>query len=183
MPAEWLMRNVSSDSSSPASSSGIRSAIDLLLGFRLSRTPTSPNWNEPSTRTTCLPSSVAAATARLTAIVVRPTPPFGLKTATTRPGLAAARRAVPGRAGVAGRRGGRGRHAALLVALAGVDLADRRRQLVAAERLDQELAGAGQHRAAEVVRLALDGHHDDGGASGPSRTAARWRRCRPCPAC
>ena len=36
--------------------------------------------------TTRLPSSVAAATARLTATVVRPTPPLGLKTATTRPG-------------------------------------------------------------------------------------------------
>ena len=36
--------------------------------------------------TTFLPSSVAAATARLTATVVRPTPPLGLKTATIRPG-------------------------------------------------------------------------------------------------
>ena len=36
--------------------------------------------------TTFLPSSVAAATARLTATVVRPTPPFGLKTATMMPG-------------------------------------------------------------------------------------------------
>ena len=36
-------------------------------------------------RTTERPSSVAAATARLTATVVRPTPPFGLKTAMTRP--------------------------------------------------------------------------------------------------
>ena len=72
--------------SPPASSSGTRSAIDLFLGFRLSRTPTSPNWKEPSTRTTSRPGSAAAATAVLTAIVVRPTPPFGLKTATTRPG-------------------------------------------------------------------------------------------------
>ncbi len=88
MPAEWLITNVSIDStSSPAcSSSGTRSAIDLFFGFRLSRTPTSPNWNEPSTRTTFLPSSVAAATAMLTATVVRPTPPLGLKTATTCPG-------------------------------------------------------------------------------------------------
>ena len=38
--------------------------------------------------TTFLPSSVAAATARLTATVVRPTPPFGLNTATTLAGLA-----------------------------------------------------------------------------------------------
>ena len=86
MPAVWLIRNVSIDSRSPASSSGMRSAIDLLFGFRLSRTPTSPNWKEPSMMTTFLPSSVAAATARLTATVVRPTPPFGLKTATMRPG-------------------------------------------------------------------------------------------------
>ena len=109
-PAEWLMTNVSSDSSSPASSSGTRSAIDLFLGFRLSRTPTSPNWNEPSTRTTFLPSSVAAATARLTASVVRPTPPLGLKTATTRPGSPARRSVHGAAAGVApaprpGRRG------------------------------------------------------------------------------
>ena len=53
-PDEWLMTNVSIDSSSPASSSGMRSAIDLFFGLRLSRTPTSPNWNEPSTRTVSL---------------------------------------------------------------------------------------------------------------------------------
>ena len=35
--------------------------------------------------TTDLPSSFAAATARFTATVVRPTPPFGLNTATTVP--------------------------------------------------------------------------------------------------
>ena len=56
-----------------------------------------------------------------------------------------------------------GRHPALLVALAGADLSDRCGQLVAAERLDQEFACAGEHRSAEVVRLALDGHHHDGG--------------------
>ena len=140
----------------------MRSAIDLLFGFRLSRTPTSPNWNEPSTSTTFLPSSVAAATARLTATVVRPTPPFGLKTATIRSGSPplVARAAPPPEPVVAT---GDGRHAARLVALAGVDLADRGGQLVAAERLDEELARAGQHGAAEVVGLALDGHHDHGG--------------------
>ena len=37
-------------------------------------------------RTVRWPSSAAAATARFTAIVVRPTPPFGLNTATTWPG-------------------------------------------------------------------------------------------------
>ena len=82
------MMNVSSDSASPASSSGMRSAIDLFLGLRLSRTPTSPNWNDASTRQVRWPSSVAAATARLTASVVRPTPPLGPKTATMRPGSA-----------------------------------------------------------------------------------------------
>ncbi len=86
-PVEWVITNVSSDSGSPpASSSGTKSAIDLFLGLRLSSTPTSPNWKEPSTRTTSAPGSDAAATAMFTAIVVRPTPPFGLKTATTRPG-------------------------------------------------------------------------------------------------
>ncbi len=162
MPAVWLIRNVSSESSSPASSSGRRSAIDLLFGFRLSRTPTSPNWNEPSMMTTFLPSSVAAATARLTATVVRPTPPFGLKTATMIPGSPGSPVRAPA---VPGRGCDRhDRHPALLVALASADLADRGGQLVAAERLDQELAGPGQHRAAEVVRLALDRHHHDGGA-------------------
>src|SRR5205085_6606518 len=53
-----------------------------------------------------------------------------------------------------------------LLALAHVDLADRGRQLVTAERLDEELARAGEHRSAEVVRLALDRHHDDGRAWG-----------------
>jgi hypothetical protein len=67
----------------------------LVLGIEVSRTPTSPNWNEPSTSTTFLPSSVAAATARLTARVVRPTPPFGLNTATTCPGSPLGVRLVP----------------------------------------------------------------------------------------
>ena len=102
MPAEWLMTNVSMDSGSPCSSSGMSSAIDLFFGFRLSRTPTSPNWNDPSTRQVFWPSSVAAATARLTASVVRPTPPFGPNTATTRPGSPGSRSAPIARsAGVA----------------------------------------------------------------------------------
>ena len=113
--------------------------------------------------TTFLPSSVAAATARLTATVVRPTPPLGLNTATIDAGLARFAGARPVRRD-AGRRHRRDRDAALLVALARADLADRGGQLVAAERLDQELACAGEHRAAEVVGLALDGHHHDCGA-------------------
>ena len=64
------------------------------------------------------------------------------------------------RAAAAGRGRGDGDPAQLL-ALARVDLADRGGELVAAERLDQELARAGEHRAAQVVGLALDGHHDD----------------------
>ncbi|MBF8290970.1 MAG: hypothetical protein HW391_1938 [Chloroflexi bacterium] len=64
--------------------------MDLFLGLRLSSTPTSPNWNDASTSATRLPASEAAATARLTASVVRPTPPFGLKMATTVPGSPAA---------------------------------------------------------------------------------------------
>ena len=54
--------------------------------------------------TTRLPSSVAAATARLTATVVRPTPPFGLKTATTSPGSPEA--FAVGRSGRRGRAAG-----------------------------------------------------------------------------
>ena len=54
----------------------------------------SPNWNEASTRHVRWPSSVAAATARLTASVVRPTPPFGPNTATTRPGSPSSRSGV-----------------------------------------------------------------------------------------
>ena len=166
-----------------ARGSGRRSTCSC--GFRLSRTPTSPNWNEPSMMTTFLPSSVAAATARLTATVVRPTPPLGLKTATIRPGSPEPPRRGACRPACRAGRGDRDATAmpALLVALAGADLADRGGQLVAAERLDQELAGAGQHRAAEVVRLALHGHHDDRRGRGRSRRAAPWRRCRPCPAC
>ena len=68
-------------------------------------------------------------------------------------------------------------------ALGVLDLSDRRGQLVAAERLDQELAGSGQHRAAEVVRLALDGHHHDRRRRARLAPAARWPRCRPCRAC
>ncbi len=56
-----------------------------------------------------------------------------------------------------------------LLPFAGVDLADRGGQLVAAEGLDEELAGPRQHRAAEVVRLALDRHHHDRcGRHGPT---------------
>ena len=111
--------------------------------------------------TTFLPSSVAAATARLTATVVRPTPPFGLKTAMTVPGSPPPSLvgAPPPRAGRRDRRGG---HAAGLVALAGMDLSDRGGQLVAAERLDEELARSGQHGPAQVVGLALDRHHHHG---------------------
>ena len=146
--------NVSSDSTSSAWSSPARSAIDLLRGLRLSSTPTSPNWNDASTSATRLPSC-AAATARFTATVVRPTPPFGLKTADNGGGLAALVARLRGR--------GHRRVSAELVLLARPDLADRGRQLVGAERLDQELPCAGEHRAAQVVRLALDGHHDHGG--------------------
>src|SRR6185369_1254499 len=40
---------------------------------------------------------------------------------------------------------------------------DRGGELIGAERLDQELAGAGEHRSTKVVRLTLDRHHDHGG--------------------
>ena len=87
---------------------------------------------------------------------------LGLKTATTRPGSRARRWPRVAAAGGPAATGATA-IAALLLALAGVDLADRGGQLVAAERLDQELAGAGEHRAAQVVGLALDGHHHDRG--------------------
>ena len=78
--------------------------------------------------------------------------------------LAVAVAAAAGRAGGAARGHDRGRRPAVgLLDLPGVDLPDRGRQLVAAEGLDEELARAGEHRAAEVVRLALHRHHHDGG--------------------
>ena len=43
-----------------------------------------------------------------------------------------------------------------------VDAPDAGDQLVAAERLDQELAGTRLHRPAQVVALALNRHDDDG---------------------
>jgi len=52
-------------------------------------------------------------------------------------------------------------HPAELLLLARVDLPDGGGELVAAKRLDEELAGAGEHRPTEVVRLALDRHHHD----------------------
>ena len=67
-------------------------------------------------------------------------------------------------AGAAARPTGRaGRDPGQLLLLAGVDLPDRRGELVRGERLDEELARPGQHRPAEVVGLALDGHHHDRG--------------------
>jgi hypothetical protein len=68
------------------------------------------------------------------------------------------------RAIVAGRGGRDGRaldHAAELLALTCGHLADGGHELVGAEGLDQEFAGAGKHRAAQVVGLALDAHHHD----------------------
>ena len=159
MPELWSTSVPSSVSRSPPFISRATSAIDWFLGLRLSSTPTSPNWRPPSTSATRRPSSAAAATAKLTASVVRPTPPLGAKKVTTRPGpraAVAARRRGP--------RPGAGRLPAKrssLSALALVDLADRGGQLVRAERLDQELARAGEHRPAQVVGLALDAHHDD----------------------
>jgi hypothetical protein len=78
----------------------------------------------------------AAATARFTEIVVRPTPPFGLNTATTEAGSP-----LPFEISVLATHRG---VAALLVLLARPDLADRRRELVRAEGLDEELASAGR---------------------------------------
>ena len=152
--------------------------MDLFLGLRLSRTPTSPNWNEASTRQVRWPSSVAAATARLTASVVRPTPPLGPNTATMRPGSSSSRSGTDG--GLGGRRaagwgGGLDGDAGELLALAGVDLPDRGGQLVAGERLDQELTRTGEHGPAEVVRLALHGHHDDRGGRDLRGEALRGR--------
>ena len=76
-----------------------------------------------------------------------------------------------------------GHHPAVLLALASVHLTDGCAQLVRAEGLDQELTRAGQHRAAEVVGLALDAHHHDRRRRHVRRRAARWWRCRPCRAC
>ena len=42
-----------------------------------------------------------------------------------------------------------------------VDVADGVHELIGGERLHQEFARAGEHRAPEVVLLALDAHHDD----------------------
>jgi hypothetical protein len=42
-----------------------------------------------------------------------------------------------------------------------VDVADRVDELVGGEGFHEELTGAGEHRAAQVVLLALDAHHDD----------------------
>ena len=58
-------------------------------------------------------------------------------------------------------RGGRASEGALLL-LELMDASDRGDQLVVAERLDQVLARASLHRAAEVVALALDRHDDHG---------------------
>ena len=138
--------------------------MDLFFGLRLSSTPTSPNWKLASTSATGWPCSAAMATARLTASVVRPTPPLGEKRVMTRPGFARRRGgrdgAVAGRLGQHPARASRARGRA--------PGGSTRAQLVGAERLDQELAGAGEHRAAQVVRLALDAHHHDRRASGSS---------------
>src|SRR5438128_4793727 len=59
-------------------------------------------------------------------------------------------------------RGGRGRRVpGALHLLELVDVADRVDQFVRREGLHQELARAGEHRAAQVILLALDAHHDD----------------------
>ncbi len=155
-PDEWLMTNVSIDSSSPASSSGTRSAIDLFFGLRLSRTPTSPNWNEPSTRTVLLPRSAAADDGEVDGDRRPADAALRAEHGDELAGFPVALRRDRGRSRDRG-----DRDPVLLLALPRVDLADRGAQLVAAERLDEELAGAGEHRPTEVVRLALDRHHHD----------------------
>ena len=51
--------------------------------------------------------------------------------------------------------------------LALVDALDRGRELVGAERLDEELARAGQHGALQVLGLTMDAHHDHGAVRQP----------------
>ena len=82
MPVEWSIMTDSrmSRSGSPPSTA---SSIERFFGFRLSRTPTSPNWRLASTSATLWSVSRRSARARFVAIVVRPAPPFGEKTAMT----------------------------------------------------------------------------------------------------
>jgi hypothetical protein len=135
----------------------------LFIGFRFSRTPTSPNWNEPSTRTTDL----ADVRRRGDREVDRDRGPADAALrAEDRDDLAVVAAVAPAPTGPTDRRPGGHRdrgHPAELLLLARVDLADRGGQLVAAERLDEELAGSRQHRPTKVVRLTLDRHHHDGG--------------------
>ena len=116
----------------------------------------------------------AAATARLTASVVRPTPPLGPNTAIDAAGLAGPRRPSLGwapRRRVAPPEADRGR----LVARSGTACPARgcrhgRMDEVArsdGEGLDEELAGAGQHGPAEGSRPR------------PGRTSSRRRRWAP----
>ena len=76
-------------------------------------------------------------------------------------GLARRRGWPPARG--AGRGGGlrRGRVARPADLFELVDVADGVDELVGGERLHEELARAGEHRAAQIILLALDGHHDD----------------------
>ena len=82
IPVEWSIITDSrmSRSGSPPSTA---SSIERFFGFRLSRTPTSPNWRFASTSATRWSVSRRIASARFVASVVRPTPPFGEKTAMT----------------------------------------------------------------------------------------------------
>src|ERR1039458_926545 len=112
-------------------------------GLTFSRMPMSPNWREQSTSATR--QERASDTARLAAIADFPAPPLAPTTVRSLPEGGGRR---PG--------DGRGRGARLPNPV-GVDPADGGHQLVAAERLLQELAGTGQHGAPEGFVLRLHG--------------------------
>ena len=157
-PDEWAMTKVSSDSGSPPeSSSGTRSAIDLLFGFRFRRTPDVAELERAVEQADALASIRRRRDGRVDRDRGAAHPALR---AEDRHDLARLLGAGRGGHGLGGRHDGCG-DPALLLSLAGVDLADRCRELVGAERLHEELAGAGQHRPAEVVGLTLHGHHHD----------------------
>ena len=116
-------------------------------GLTSSSTPTSPNWSEQSTSATRWER--ARATAQLTAITDFPTPPLAPTTVKSLPSLE----------GVAAAHG-RGRRGCRLAQLEGMDAADGRYQLVAAEGLLEELARPGQHGPAEGLVLDVQGEQD-----------------------
>ena len=150
-------RTVRSSSGSRRAAGSRVTSARVWRGVRLRCVATPPNWRSRSIRTTWPGRRAAATTAMLTAIVVVPTPPFGLKH-DDRPARPGHRQPVRGD----------DRREVLGALEPQEQRLDARLELARIERLGDDVVGAGLQEAdplLDVVRLA-DAQDRDGGHRG-----------------